>query len=111
MQRKRNSVREVCEDWCTLWKKTQHKTSKETLQANLEQSGVVVYGSTISCTVNQVGVKEYTTIEGIAQKARLMFAKTFLDKSQSWRFGQALSWTDETKVEPFGNVAHKFVCR
>lgn len=63
---------------------TPHKTSKE-LQADLE----VVSAYTIHCTLNQVGVhgsrpRRTPVLTESHKKAKLMFAKTLIDKPQSF---------------------------
>lgn len=68
--------------------KTPHKTPKE-LQANLELSGVVVSVCATCCNKPSQApwakAKEDTsTAKEKTQKARLMCAKTFIDKPQSF---------------------------
>lgn len=53
--------------------------------------------------------KKDTTTERMPQKARLMLAKTFLDKSQP--FWDNVPWIDKTKVESFRKVAQHCVYR
>ena len=94
--------------------KTSRQTSKD-LKANLEQSGVMVstvpYKSTIHRTLNQTGLygrrpRKTPLLRKRHKKERLIFAKKYLDKPQS--FWENVLWTDETKIELFGN-AHQLL--
>lgn len=88
-------------------------TSKD-LQAHLEQSGVTVARSTIRHTLNTVGLhgrrpRRTPLLKNRHKKERLHFAKENLDKPQS--FWENVLWTDETKVELFGNSHQQYVYR
>ncbi len=82
---------------------TPRLTSKD-LKDNLEQSGVMVSTSTICCTLNQAGQRQRKTplLKKIHKKERLIFAKEYLNKPQS--FWEHFLWTDETKIELFENI-------
>ena len=74
---RRNSLTAVCASWGRFWKITPNKSSKQ-LQGDLEQPRVEVSARTIHSTLNHVGL-------GRGQKqARLVFAKTFIDKPKSF---------------------------
>uniref|UniRef100_A0A8B9JYE2 Transposase Tc1-like domain-containing protein n=1 Tax=Astyanax mexicanus TaxID=7994 RepID=A0A8B9JYE2_ASTMX len=89
------------------------QTSKE-LKVNLEQSGVMVSTSTIRRTLNQAELygrrpRKKPLLKKRHKKERLIFAKEYLDKPQS--FWENVLWTDETKIELFGNAKQQFVYR
>lgn len=93
--------------------KTPRLTSKD-LKTNLEQSGVIVSTSTIRRTLNRVGLygrrpRKTPLLKKRHKKERLIFAKENLDKPQS--FWNNVLWTDETKVELFGNSRRQYVYR
>lgn len=93
--------------------KTPRQTSKE-LKANLEQSGVMVSTSTIRRTLNHAELygrrpRKKPLLKKRHKKERLIFAKEYLDKPQS--FWDNVLWTDETKIELFGNAKQQFVYR
>ncbi len=92
---------------------TTRLTSKD-LKDNLEQSGVMVSTSTIRRTLNQAGLhgrrpKKTLLLKKRHTKERLIFAKEYLNKPQS--FWENVLWTDETKIELFGNLHQQFVYR
>lgn len=92
---------------------TPRKTSKD-LKADLEQSGVMVSTRTIRRTLNQAGLhgrrpRKTPLLKKRHKKGRLIFAKEYLDKPQS--FWENVLWTDETKIELFGNGHQQFVYR
>lgn len=93
--------------------KTPRQTSKE-LKANLEQSGVMVSTSTIRRTLNHAELygrrpRKKPLLKKRHKKERLIFAKEYRDKPQS--FWDNVLWTDETKIEFFGNAKQQFVYR
>ena len=93
--------------------KTPRKTSKE-LKADLEQSGIMVSTRTIRRTLNREGLygrrpRRTPLLKKRHKKERLIFAKEYLDKPQS--FWENVLWTDETKIELFGNAHKRFVYR
>lgn len=105
-----------------MLEKTPSQISKD-LQANLEQSGVIVSASTIRCTLNQTRLygqrprKTPFLIQGIdkikgikrhrqrLKKEGLLFVKEYLG---IW---ENVLWTDEKKIELFGNANQQFVYR
>ncbi len=92
---------------------TPRLTSKD-LKDNLEQSGVMVSTSTIHRTLNQAGLhgqrpRKTPLLKKRHTKERLIFAKEYLNKPQS--FWENVLWTDETKIELFGNLHQQFVYR
>uniref|UniRef100_A0A3Q2PJ87 Transposase Tc1-like domain-containing protein n=1 Tax=Fundulus heteroclitus TaxID=8078 RepID=A0A3Q2PJ87_FUNHE len=104
---------EVYDGWSKWWKKTPHQTSKD-LKTHLDQSGVIVSASTIRRTLNKVGLygrrpRKTPLLKKIHKKERLNFAKENLDKPQAFR--DNILWTDETKVELFGNSHKQYVYR
>ena len=73
---RRNTMSEICDDWCGLWKK-HHARHLQSLKADLEQSGVVVSAHTIRCTLNKVGLhgrrpRRKPLLKERQKKARLM---------------------------------------
>ena len=79
--------------------KTPQKTSKEP-QADLEQSGEVLF------KVGLHGERPRRTLLSSekSKMGRLIYATSFIDRSQS--FWNDVLWTDETKIELFGNAVH-----
>ncbi len=97
-----------------MMEKTPRLTSKD-LKDNLEQSGVMVSTSTIRRTLNQAGLhgrrsKKTPLLKKRHTKGRTdLCQKEYLNKPQS--FWENVLWTDETKIELFGNLHQQFVYR
>uniref|UniRef100_A0A8C9X1V4 Transposase Tc1-like domain-containing protein n=1 Tax=Sander lucioperca TaxID=283035 RepID=A0A8C9X1V4_SANLU len=94
-------------------KKQSRMTAKD-LKASLELASISVHESTIRKTLNKQGIygrtprrKPLLTKKNIA--ARLKFAKEHIDTPQ--RYWLNVLWTDETKIELFGNTKQHYIWR
>ncbi len=86
-------------------------TSKE-LQASLASIKVSVHDSTIRKRLGKNGIhgrvpRQKPLLTKKNTKARLTFAKKYLDYSQD--FWANILWTDETKVELFGRCVFRYI--
>ncbi|KAK3569876.1 hypothetical protein QTP86_006746 [Hemibagrus guttatus] len=109
----REQVEENLERWRFVLERRGIKVIHN-LKAKLEQSGVMVSTSTIRRTLNQAGLhgrrpRKTLLLKKRHKKERLVFAKEYLDKAQS--FWENVLWIDETKIELFGNAHQQFVYR
>ncbi len=92
---------------------TPRLTSKD-LKDNLEQSGVMVSTSTIRRTLNQAGLHGQRPRKTPLLKKRHKKGRTDLCQrvpGQTTIFLENVLWTDETKIELFGNLHQQFVYR
>ena len=99
--------------WFGLWtEKKKHHARRVKVRADLEHSGEVFSARIKGHTLNQVGHHRWRPgkaplLEKRHKKTRLMFVKTSTENLQSsW---DNVLWTDETRVELFGNAAHQLV--
>lgn len=84
------------------------------MKASLELDDISVHESTVRKTLNKQRVfgrtprgKPQLTKKNIA--AHLRFMKEYLDTP--WWYWQNVLWTDETKIELFGNNTQHYICR
>lgn len=103
-------MRELFEGWCEWWKNTTSNIQRpEGQPGTVWGHGFNKYYRlhTKPSRASWAKAKEDTTAK--EKKEWLIFAKEYLDKSLS--FLENVLWTDETKIDIFGNAHQQFVYR
>ena len=91
---------------------TEPRLTAKQIQADLQTQGTTMSARTIHCHLSEKGrygrrPRRTPLLTQRHKKARLEHAKTYMTKPQS--FLENVRWTDETKVELFGQ-GHQWHC-
>ena len=90
------------------------RTTRRDMQAQLAEDGITVCVNTVSNVMHENGLtgrrpRKTPFLKKTHLKARLQYARTHIDKEDS--FFEHILWSDETKMELFGQNDVKFVWR
>jgi transposase len=90
------------------------RTTTKVIRNNLRESGIDVSRQTVQRALNKAGLhgrrpRKTPLLQPRHLKARLDFAKTYLDKAPN--FWTKILWSDETKLELFGHRDVAYVWR
>ena len=83
------------------------QTTSRELQEHLAADGVVVHRSTIQCTllIRRV-MRKKPFLSVCHKKSRMRYGKAHLDKPEA--FWKNILWSDETKIELFGQNKRRY---